>query len=57
MDVDCAGGSATVLLTQYLTLGRGNTRPTYDVVMVATKRPESGKKDASASYGPFFHER
>ena len=47
LDVACDGGSATVLLNQYLSMGRGNTRPTYDVVvMVATKRTEPGEKDA-----------
>lgn len=39
------GRSATVLLNQYLLMGRGNTRPRYDVVMVAAKRAESDKKD------------
>lgn len=46
----CDGGSATVLLNQYLSMDRGNTRPTYDVVIVATKRTESGEKNVSASF-------
>lgn len=53
LDVACDGGNATVLLNQYLSMGRGNTRPTYDVVMVATKKAESGEEDAPASS---FHE-
>lgn len=41
-NVACDGGNATVLLNQYLSMGRRDTRPTYDVVMVATKRTDSG---------------
>lgn len=39
-------GGATVLLNQYFSMGRCNTRPTYDVVMVATKGTESGEATA-----------